>query len=92
MNAVNRILKHQFPTMGGLNDVLLGSKLQFPISREGFCQIIHENGDHWITISNVFCGTDEVDLYDSLGKTASSNAWHVCKRPLFCAHRVRQLK
>ena len=55
MNAVKRILKHLFPNKGALNDILLGPKLQFPILRRGFCYIIHESGNRWITLPSIFC-------------------------------------
>lgn len=66
MSAVNKLLHGQFPDMDGLNDTVLGSKLQFPVSRNIFCQILHVGGNHWLAIANKFCNTDEIDVYDSL--------------------------
>lgn len=37
----------------------------FPFSKSNYCQIVH-NENHWLTLSNIFCNTDEVDVYDYL--------------------------
>ena len=29
-------------------------------------QILHVHGNHWITFSNVFCKSNEIDIFDSL--------------------------
>ena len=67
------LLKTQYSQIAGLHTTtsltLLG---QSPVSDQRFVQILHLDGDHWITITNVLSPEDTVYVYDSL--TPRSNA------------------
>lgn len=67
MTAAMTVLKKQCPLIDGLQETMLGSKLQFDIPRQHFVQVLHTGGIHWIVSSNLFCNMpNEVDVYDSL--------------------------
>jgi hypothetical protein len=61
------LLKKQFPNFGGLEDPVLGSKLQFSVSKGQFVQVVHTGNHHWITLSNVdgLPGDNCVTIYNS---------------------------
>lgn len=68
INAAQRLLKYQFNYIGGFQDTLLQSKLQFSIENGEFIQILNKNNNHWILVTNV--GTEQfsyVRIVDSLG-------------------------
>ncbi len=66
------LLKVKLPHLNGLRNVLTqtleNSNLQ-PLSEnslsENSIQILHVNGNHWITVSTTTCGTD-IAVYDSM--------------------------
>ena len=66
MTAASTLLCRQFPHIGGLNDTLLADTLTWPIPNRPFIQILNKGGNHWITISNLGCVENEVNVYDSL--------------------------
>jgi len=51
---------------GLLQDPLLGEMLDFDIAPDESVQILHSDGDHWITISTVGTKHPKVKVYDSL--------------------------
>ncbi len=64
VNAFQVLLKEKFPRVRGLF-------LTFAPSSVGgwtdnYIQILHCNGNHWITVSTVNCANDVVNVYDSL--------------------------
>uniref|UniRef100_A0A8W8MAF0 SWIM-type domain-containing protein n=1 Tax=Magallana gigas TaxID=29159 RepID=A0A8W8MAF0_MAGGI len=71
INAAQKLLTQQFPKMHGLQDTILGSKLQFAIETGDFIQILHDGALHWLTISNLFCNDNCVDIFDSLYTSVS---------------------
>ena len=44
----------------------LGRTLAFSVMKEQFIQVLHTGRGHWLTISNIGCATDEVDVFDSM--------------------------
>lgn len=66
INAAQTLLKRQHPDVGGLQNTNLGRNLTFAIERGTFVQMLHVHGNHWITISNMFCKSNEIDIFDSL--------------------------
>ena len=54
INSVQRLLKQQFP-MCGLQITLCGQNLSFDVVplNEKYIQILHINGNHWVTVSNM---------------------------------------
>jgi hypothetical protein len=69
MNAVQHILKAQFPQIKGLQNVLLNQIQEFVAIEPGsqFVQILNDNGEHWIVLSNVMVQNRDkhIKIYDS---------------------------
>ena len=53
INAAQKVLKKQFPTVSGLQDVGLGSWMGFRYQAGEFAQVIHTTQDHWVTLSTI---------------------------------------
>ena len=68
------MLQKQFPSIDGLHDPVLGQRLQFPVARSKFFQILHNGSLHWITVSNMLTGSprNQVDVFDSLNTSVNS--------------------
>ena len=62
-NAGQIIIKYTFSHICGLQNILLGMHLQFDVQSTEFVQILHIDGNHWITISTIGCKVGEVNLY-----------------------------
>ncbi len=57
----------------GLQDVILGQTLAFQVmSGQDFVQVLNTGKGHWVTISTIGCQRNEVDIFDSLYPTLSS--------------------
>ncbi len=68
INAAQSLLKHQTNNeVKGWQDTQKGKKCSFvPIHSEPFIQILNVGGDHWITVTNLYCkNRNAVELYDS---------------------------
>lgn len=66
INVAQKLLKRSHPEVNGLQKTYLGETLTYTIERGKFVQILHINGNHWITISNVFSQRNEIiSVYDS---------------------------
>ena len=65
INAAQLVLKNQF-AVGGLQDTNHGHTLTYDIVRQEFIQILNVRGSHWVTISNIGCLQDNINVYDSL--------------------------
>ena len=64
VNAGQIIIKYTFPHICGLQNILPVMNLQFDVQLTEFVQILHIDGNHWITISTIGCKVGEVNLYD----------------------------
>ena len=62
MNAVQLLLKVQFPRINGLECTLKATCK--PLSL-GSLQILHVNGDHWITVTTCDCDGADIIVFDS---------------------------
>ena len=71
VNAVQKLLKLQFPHNGGFQPVELGLVYSFEIVQDEFIQILHSPG-HWITCSTIGLAHPHVAVFDSLYNTAST--------------------
>ena len=65
-------LRNQYPMFRGFHNTLLGSNLSFPITKPPFIQILHVNGNHWITVEAVTLNF--VRVYDSLYNSTDISA------------------
>lgn len=66
INSAQRLLKERYPQMGGLQMTTLGDTLTYTIEKGEFVQIINVRGSHWITISNIGCLQNHINVYDSI--------------------------
>ena len=66
MLMANNILKKDYPSGDGLQDTLLQQNFSWDIPSSEFVQVLHVNGNHWITISNIGLSDRSVNVYDSL--------------------------
>lgn len=47
------LLKHEYTSVGGLEDPAYGIEYDFSTQRGSFVQVLHVNSNHWIVASNV---------------------------------------
>ena len=66
VNASQQLLSAQFPYLGGPQSVILGRTLAFNIEPNEFVQILHTGRGHWVTMSTIGCTAGEVNVFDSL--------------------------
>ena len=48
-----KLLNKKHPHISGLQDPVLGQKLQFDVCPNKFVQILHDVSGHWITVANM---------------------------------------
>lgn len=63
ISAANEILKTQFPNENGFQQPVLGQNLSFRRINGPYVQIIHTNGNHWVTVAGIHGSL--VKVYDS---------------------------
>ena len=68
-SLVNDILRHQFPSVSGLQNTLLGQNPTFERMSKPYVQIIHTDGDHWLAVQGIH--ESFVKAYDSRKKSMS---------------------
>ena len=67
MEAVNKLLKEQYPQQNGLQDTLVLAELcRFKSSPTDFVQIVNISRSHWVCVSNVFLSPGVVEVFDSM--------------------------
>ena len=77
MFLANYVLKKEYPYAEGLQDTLFQQNLSWDVPTGEFVQILHTEGNHWITISNINVSdtpgfsANTVNVYDSLYKGIS---------------------
>ena len=64
INFGQKMMKMQFPSIDGFNNMLLQSKVPSTKITVGL-QVIHDRGDHWILAFTVQCPLGGVEIYDS---------------------------
>ena len=70
ISSVNNILRHQFPSVSGLQNTLLGQNLTFERMSKPYVQIIHTDGNHWLAVEGVHGSF--VKVYDSRNRSMST--------------------
>ena len=75
----------------GLQDPLLGQKLNFKECSEEFIQLLHDGRHHWVTISTLDCQPRGVKYYDSMfkGKLTESVKNQICCITRFKGENVK---
>ena len=67
IDATQKILSQQFPSLEGFQSVGCGQGMTFNNMHEDFIQILHdEQRKHWLTITNIGTTEPNVLVYDSL--------------------------
>ena len=66
MLMANNILKKDYPSVDGLQYTLLQQNFSWNIPSFEFVQVLHVNGNHWITIRNIGLSDCSVNVYDSV--------------------------
>ena len=67
ISAAQHLLRKAFPSQHGLQDThYLAEKNEWLSSPTKFVQVLFIPPGHWACLSNKFCASDEVDLFDSL--------------------------
>lgn len=66
MDFAQRLLKQQFPSLGGLWSTLLQCRNEAQKGISGGLQIVHSRSNHWIVASTINCKQGEVAVFDSL--------------------------
>lgn len=86
INAVQVLLKQQYPQIGGLQNVLLlqssKSTQHFPVTSQGSLQVVRVNNSHWIVVSTLNCCSADVTVYDSLYSSVSMETQLIIARLL----------
>ena len=63
------LLKQSFPELGGLQNVLMNTKIPFENSEKCLVQVLHVNNNHWAALS---CINNTISYYDSSNCNISS--------------------
>ena len=67
VNAANKLLQLQYPTINGLQDpVVLADACKYRSGARNFVQIINISQSHWICASNVLTPPGVVEVYNSM--------------------------
>lgn len=83
INAAQELLAQQYPSVGGLESVLLQETMAFSIQRCDFVQILNIEKSRWITVSNIGCDEGEINIFDSMAYSPSSLTAKVVASMLF---------
>ena len=71
ISSASQILRNQFPDSKGLQPPTLGQNLSFERNEGPYIQILHTNGNHWITVAGIH--ESQVKVYDSKYKRISED-------------------
>lgn len=78
ISAATELLKTQFPNLAGFQASILGQNLSFRRLEGPYVQIIHTNGNHWVTVAGIHGSF--VKVYDSKYKSVTEDT----KRQIAC--------
>ncbi len=73
ITAAQKLLKKQFPLVGGLQPPTLADTNQCSIMSIEGVQILNDNGNHWLCVSSLGCPANTVNMYDSIKPKVSSS-------------------
>ncbi len=71
ISAASELLKTQFPNVVGFQATILGQNLSFKRLEGPYVQVIHTNGNHWVTVAGIHGSL--VKVYDSKYKSISED-------------------
>ena len=73
INAGQQLLKEANPNISSLQPPILSKTLQsYEAQKSQFVQVLHINENHWITVSNIGCLPNYINIFDSLPHTGLS--------------------
>ena len=95
MGALQALLKSQFPHFGGLRDPILQLSEKTKLSLcPGSLQILHVDGNHWITVST--CGTSDAEfdaiVYDSKHHSLSATTKWLLSKLLHTQNEILKIQ
>ena len=67
INCAQDLLKTSYPDTGGLQKTTLAFTLSYAV-----VQIMNTRDNHWITVSNIGCPVDHINVYDSMPYCSTS--------------------
>ena len=88
INAAQAILRNQFPSIQGMQEILLGTNLMFSIQSQEMLQILHDGSLHWLLISTLGCSDGIIKIYNSMKKHQLS----MYKNKLFQLYRLLKVQ
>ena len=66
INAAQQLLKQQSNCkIGGFQNTNYGKGYRFQHEEGDFVQVLHVSKSHWITVSNIGCSVDTINVFDS---------------------------
>ena len=65
IEAAQLLLKEQYPHIQGLQSPLYGESKRFRVVEGDYIQVLNIRKSHWVCVSNVGHGNDDVSMYDS---------------------------
>ena len=71
ISSACELLQGQFPTVAGFQDPIKGQNLSFKHIDGPYVQIIHTDGNHWVTLAGIHGSL--VKIYDSIKISISSD-------------------
>ena len=74
IEAAQRLIQENNPLVGGLQPPYLGQKCSFTIETGKYIQVVHNEADHWLVVTNIGVHRDGVvRVYDSLYKCLTTS-------------------
>ena len=65
VDAAQMLLRQQYPSLPGLQNVCCGLVMSYDIQEGEFLHIINSGHGHWLTLSTIGVSHPEVQVYDS---------------------------
>ena len=93
INSAQTLLREQYPLIGGLQMTTLGHTLSYAIEKGEFVQVLNIRGSHWLTISNIGCKPNLINIYDSIpyGDISTRAKQQICALVFSDAAEITQL-
>ena len=71
ISSAYELLQGQYPTVAGFQDPIIGQNLSFKRIDGPYVQIVHTDGNHWVTLAGIHGSL--VKVYDSIKISISSD-------------------
>uniref|UniRef100_UPI00359027FA uncharacterized protein n=1 Tax=Myxine glutinosa TaxID=7769 RepID=UPI00359027FA len=87
IQKAHKLIRRANPHIKGLNPPSLFVCGQMETVVGNFIQILHTNGNHWVTVTNIGCNKGEVNIYDSLHRHVGKDVRDCITRMLHTASK-----